>query len=156
GVLVHGDEAGNAAAFSEDFAHAMTGGLGRCHADVDGGVGHDSLEMDVEAVGEEQGFAGGEVGRNFVGVEVGGGLVGNEDHDTVGPLDGVGDGCDFKAGLLRLGDGLGAGGEAYLDLNAGVLEVERVGVSLGAVPDDGHLFGLDEREVGVVIIVSLG
>ena len=62
----------------------------------------------------------------------------------------------FKAGLLRLGDGLGVGGEADFDLDAGVLEVESVGVALGAVADDGYLFGLDEGEVGVVIVVSLG
>jgi hypothetical protein len=27
---------------------------------------------------------------------------------------------------------------------------------LGAVADDGHFFGLDEGEVGVVIVISLG
>ena len=31
-----------------------------------------------------------------------------------------------------------------------------MGVALGAVADDGDLLGLDEREVGVVIVVSLG
>jgi len=31
-----------------------------------------------------------------------------------------------------------------------------VGMALGAVADDGDLFGLDEREVGVVIVISLG
>ena len=34
GVLVNGDEAGNAAAFGEDFAHAMAGALGRGQAHV--------------------------------------------------------------------------------------------------------------------------
>jgi hypothetical protein len=29
-----------------------------------------------------------------------------------------------------------------------------VGVALGAVADDADLFGLDEREVGVVIVMS--
>jgi hypothetical protein len=31
-----------------------------------------------------------------------------------------------------------------------------VGVALGAVADDGYLLGLDESEVGIVIVISLG
>ena len=44
----------------------------------------------------------------------------------------------------------GAGAEAYADVDAGVLEVEGVGVALGAVADDGYFFGLDEGEVCVL------
>ena len=95
-----------------------------------------------------------EVGADLVGIEFGRGLIGDQDHDHVGPLGGFGDGGDFKAGLLRLGDGLGVGGEADFDLDAGVLEVEGVCVPLGAVADDGYLFRLDEGEVGIVIVVG--
>ena len=31
-----------------------------------------------------------------------------------------------------------------------------MGMPLGAVADDGYLFRLDEGEVGIVIVVSLG
>ncbi len=62
---------------------------------------------------------------------------------------------DFKAGLLRLGNGLGVCGEAHLHLYARVLEVERVRMPLRAVADDGHFLGLNEGKVGVVIVVSL-
>ena len=96
-----------------------------------------------------------EVRADLVGVELGRGLIGDENHDDVGPLGGFGDGGDFKAGLLRLGDGLGVGGEADFDLDAGVLEVESVGVALGAVADDGYFLRLDEGEVGIVIVISL-
>ena len=41
-------------------------------------------------------------------------------------------------------------------MDAGVLEVEGVGVALGAVADDGDLFGLDEGEVSVCVVVCLG
>ena len=37
--------------------------------------------------------------------EVGRGLIGDEDHDDVGPLDDVGNRVNLEAGLLRLGDG---------------------------------------------------
>src|ERR1039458_10888065 len=59
-----------------------------------------------------------------------------------------------KAGLLRLRYGLGIGSQADLDLNAGVLQVKSMGVTLGAVANDGDLLGLNQREVGVVIVVS--
>ena len=42
-----------------------------------------------------------------------------------------------------------------LDVDAGVLEVERVGVALRAVADDGDFFRLDEGEVCVCVVVGL-
>ena len=38
------------------------------------------------------------------------------------------------------------------DLDAGVAQVQRVGVALGAVADDGNLAALDDRQVGVVVV----
>ena len=52
-----------------------------------------------------------------------------------------------SSALLGVG---GVGAEAYADVDAGVLEVEGVGVALGAVADDGDFFGLDEGEVCVL------
>jgi len=153
-VLVYGDEAGDAAALGEDLAHAMAGSLGRGHADVDAGGGNDGLEVDVESVREHEQLAGAQIGADFFRVEFGGGLIGDEDHDHVGPFCGLGDGGHFKAGLLRLGDGLGIGSEADFHLHARILEVEGVCVPLGAVADDGHFFRLDEGEVGIVIVVG--
>ena len=57
-VLVDGDEAGNAAALGEDFAHAMAGSLGRGHAHVDARGRNDGLVVDVEAVREQEQLAG--------------------------------------------------------------------------------------------------
>ena len=67
----------------------------------------------------------------------------------------VGDRVHFKAGFLRLGNGLRVRGEAYLHLDARVLEVESMRMPLGAVADDGHLLRLDQGKVGVVIVISL-
>ena len=56
------------------------------------------------------------------------------------------------AGALGVG---GVGAEAYADVDAGVLEVEGVGVALRAVADDGDFLCLDEREVCVCVVVCL-
>jgi hypothetical protein len=42
--------------------------------------------VDVEAVREEEQLAGRKIGADLVGIELGRGLVGNQDHDHVGPL----------------------------------------------------------------------
>ncbi len=56
-ILMNGDEPRYAAAFGEDFAHAMAGSLGRGHAHVNALCGNDGLEVDVEAVREQQQLA---------------------------------------------------------------------------------------------------
>jgi hypothetical protein len=45
--------------------------------------------------------------------------------------------------------------KAHLHVDTGVLEVEGVGVTLRAVADDGHFFGLNEGKVGILIVISL-
>ncbi len=66
-----------------------------------------------------------------------------------------GDGVDDEAGLAgAVGVGR-VGAKAYADVNAGVLEVERVGVALRAVADDGDFLCLDKREVCVCVVVCL-
>ena len=155
GVLMDGDQSWDAAALGEDLADAMAGGLGRGHADVDVLGGDDGLVVNVEAVGEHEQLAGGQVGADLLGVELGLALVGGEDHHHVGPFGDLGGRADFQAGLLRLADGLGGRLQADLHLDAGILEVESVGVALGAVADDGYLLGLNQGQVGILIVVSL-
>ena len=155
-VLVNCDEAGHAAALHEDLAHPMAGRLGRGHAHVDARRRHDGLEVNIEAVRKQQQLARREIGANLLGIQLGRGLIGNQDHHHIRPFCGFGDGSYFKAGFLRLGDGFGTGGKAHLHLDTGILEVESMSVPLRAVSDDGHFFGLDEGKVGVLIVISLG
>ena len=54
GVLMDGDQAGHAAALQVFAAHRMAGALGRDHQHVEIGARLDQVEMDVEAVGEQQ------------------------------------------------------------------------------------------------------
>ncbi len=154
-VLMDGDKAGDTAALGEDFAHAMSGSLGRGHADVDACCRSNGLEVNVEAMSEEQQFAGGKIGSNLFVVQLGGGLIRDENHDHVSPLGHFRHSADFEARLLRLGNGLGIGGKTHLYLDARVLEVEGVGMPLRTVADDGYLFRLDQREISVVIVISL-
>jgi len=51
---------------------------------------------------------------------------------------------------------LAALGEADAHVDPGVTQVERVGVALAAVADDGHLHPLDDAQVGVVVVDHVG
>jgi hypothetical protein len=88
-------------------------------------------------------------------VDLRGGLVGREVHDDVGPLGDVGYGVDDEASLTgAVGVGR-VGAKAYADLDAGVLEVEGVGVALRTIADDADFLGLDEGEVCVCVVIGL-
>ena len=58
----------------------------------------------------------------------------------------------LEASGARLLDALGARAQAYDDVHAGVLEVQRVGVALRAESDDGDGLAVEEREVCVVVV----
>ena len=99
-------------------------------------------------------LAGLEVVLDVLLVDLGLDLVGDEHHDDVGLLRRVIHAHDLEAGLLcRLG-GLGALAQAHADVHAGVHEVERMGVALGAVADDGDLLAQDHLGVDVVLVVD--
>jgi hypothetical protein len=97
-----------------------------------------------------------EVGLDLLGVDGALHLVGSEDDDEVGLLHGVTDRGDGEALGLRLGAALGPLGQADSDVDARVAQVERVGVALAAVADDGHLRALDHAQVCVVVVEHLG
>lgn len=84
-----GDEAGHAFALDILAADGMARTLRRDHEHVDVRGRHDLAEMDVEAMGEGQGLAGGQVGLDVLLVHIGLALVVDEDHDDVGRLGGV-------------------------------------------------------------------
>src|SRR5207248_2437941 len=76
-------------------------------------------------------------------------------HRDVARLGGVGDGRHLQPVLLGLRPGLGALVEADDHVLARVLEVQRVGVALAAIPDDRDLLALEEAEVGVLVVIDL-
>ena len=79
-------------------------------------------------------------GRMSLSVNVGLLHVGQADHDDIGAAHGLGGLEDLEAVLLGDGLGLRAGIEADDDLAAAVLQVERMGVALRTVAEDGERF----------------
>ena len=104
---------------------------------------------------EDQGVAGGEVRLDRLGVERPLHVVGGEDHDDVGFLDGLGGREDPQALCLGLGSALRALEETDPDVDAGVAQRQRVGVSLACVAQDRHILALDQGQVGVVVVEHL-
>ena len=79
-------------------------------------------------------------------------LVGQQDHHEIAAARGLDDGQHLEALLARLRDRGGVGAQPDDDVDAGVLEVQRVGVALRAVADDGDGLAVEEVEVCVVVV----
>ena len=155
GVLLDADENRNTTSRLELAAHGVAGALGGHHDDIDVRSRLDVVEVDVEAVGEQQGGARLDVRLDLLTVEGGLHLVGGQDRDDVGPGDRLGDRLDGQTGLLSLGRGGRSLAQADNDLHAGVAQVQSVSVPLGTVTDDGDLLGLDDGQVGIVVVELL-
>jgi hypothetical protein len=108
----------------------------------------------VEAVGEGQRAALLDVGLDVVPVDLGDLLVGQQDHDDVGPFDGLVDFEHVQPGLADLVPGGAALAQANDDLHAAVVEVLCVRVALAAVADDGDRLALDQVQIGVAIVID--
>ena len=154
-VLVDRDQAGHAAAALIFGAHGVAGTLRRDHQHVEIGARLEQVEMHVEAVREQQRRAVLHVGVQVIAVDVALQFVGRQHHHDVGPLGGLGDFHHLEAGGFRL---LGGGRSlAQRDgdfLDAGILQVQRMGVALAAIADDADLLALDQVQVGVAIVIN--
>jgi hypothetical protein len=96
-VLLDGDEAGDAAAFGEDLAHAMAGRLGRGHAHVDALGGTMVLKWMLKPCANSSSLPGVRLGRSLRHTTWPCGLIGHQDHHHVGPLGRFGDGADTSS-----------------------------------------------------------
>ena len=108
--------------------------------------------MDVEAVGEHERLAGGEVGGNALLVEGSLLLVVDEDHDDVGSLGSLGARHDLETLSLGLCPALGALVQADDHVDAGILQVQCMGMALGAVADDGDGLAGQLLQIAVLLI----
>jgi len=122
----------------------MTWALRGGHNDIDASRRNDAIETNVETVSEEQRVAFGKIRSDLCVVHrllLG---VGKQDHDRVGPLGGVGNRHDRQA--FRFGLGLRGRTLAQTnnDVDARLFEVERMGMALRAVTNDGDLAVGDE------------
>ena len=149
------DQARHAGAALILGAHGVAGALRRDHQHVEVGARLDQVEMHVEAVREHQRRAVLHVGVQMVAVDVALQFVGREHHHHVGPLGGLGDLHDLELLALGLLDALRALAQRDRDvLDAGIAQVERMGMALAAIADDGDLLALDQVQVGVAIVIN--
>ncbi len=154
-VLVHRHQHRHAGAALVFRAYGMAGALGRDHHHVKVRPRLNKIEMDVEAMGEHQRGAVLHVGMQMVAVDLGLQLVGREHHHHVRPLGGLGHLHDLELLALGLLDALGtlAQRDRHV-LDAGIAQVERMGMALAAVADDDDLLALDQVDVRVAIIID--
>jgi hypothetical protein len=155
GVLFDCEKSGCAAAFREDFADAVAGRFRSDHRDVDRCRWLDGAEADVETMREHERLAGLEVGRDGLVVKFLLFGVRNEDHDDVGPSCGFGGSFDTETVFFGFGAGSAGFWQTDRDVAAAIAQIERVGVALRAITENRDLFGLNEREVGVLVVVKL-
>ncbi len=153
GVAVDREQRGHAAAGPVDGAEQVARALRRDHPDIDDPGRIDPPEMDVEAMGEHEQVAGVEVRRDLLVVDRLLGGVGDEEHDHVGGLDGVGDIGDAQAGVRRERPALGARREPDDHVDPRFVEVEGVGMALAAIADDRDGLPGKRRRIRVVVVV---
>ena len=155
GVLVDGDEPRQAAALLVLVAQRVARAFRRGQRHVHVLARLDEAVVDVEAVAEHQVLALAGVRLDLVRVHHGLLFVGREDHHHVSPFGGFGRRDDLEAFLFGLGLRSGVRLEAYDEvLHAALTQIERVGVALAAIADDGHFLGLDDAQIGVGFVID--
>ncbi len=104
---------------------------------------------------EEERGVGREVRLDLLGVDLRLHLVGKQQRDELRAGYGVGNRPGGEPRVLGERPRLAALAEPDLDLDAGVVQVQRVGVPLAAVADHGHLAG-EQGDVAVAEDLSHG
>ena len=115
----------------------------------------DVAVVDVETVGEGQGSARLQIRLNVLLVDGCLVLVRQKNHHNVSLGNGLANRLDLKALLLGELHGLGGRTQADDHVDTGVTQVQRMGVALGTVTDDGNLLAIENREITVVLIPDL-
>ena len=130
----------------------MAGAFGGDHEHIDIFWRHDGFEMDVEAVGCAQGFAGLEIWRDGFVVNFGLHFIGKGDDDQIAGLHGF-----FDADWIKtFFDGQPAVGAIFAigddDFDAGIAKVLGVGVALRTEADHGDGFAAKSVEGGILFV----
>ena len=133
----------------------MTRPFRRNHQHVDAFGGLDQIEVNVEAVREHDRSTVLDVLDDMVAIDIGLQFVGRQHHHHIGPLRGFGDLHHLELLALGLFDALRTLAQRHNDLfDAGIAQVERMGVALAAIADDGDFLALDQVQVGVAVVVN--
>ncbi len=81
---------------------------------------------------------------------------GGQHHDHVGPLGGVGQFHDLEASSPSafLAEAEPLRRAMATSLTPGVTQIERMGMALAAIADDGDLLALDQVQVGIPVVIN--
>ena len=134
----------------------MAGALRRDHNAVDILVQFDQAEVHRETVRENDGLALGEVREDVALIDRCLLHVRQADHNDIGEANRLRRIKNREAMLLRYGAGLRTRIEADDDLAAAVLQIERMGVALRTIAEDGERFVFEHAEIGVFVGVDFG
>ena len=151
-VLLDGDQPGNPRAFEELAADEMAGALRRDQRHVHVARRLDLAVVDREPVPEQQHVAGvdsvADARFPYLAMQ----LVGDEHHHEVALGRRDGGILDPEPVVARLRDAARVRPQPDDHVDPGVLEVQGVGVALGAVPDDRDGLAVEELEICVVVV----
>ena len=125
------------------------------HDNVNVSRGNDLTEVDIEAVSKCECLASGEVRSDALLVEVSLSLIVDEDHDQVSSLCSLSSCEYFETSLFSLLPALGAFVKTDDNLNAALLEVKSMCVTLAAVTDDSNGLAVQHGQVAVFLIINL-
>src|SRR5712692_153434 len=156
GVLMHGDQRWNTAAFRIYAAQQVTWTFGRNHHYINVFRRDDRLKMNAEAMGDPENLAGMEKWLDCRLVHLGLGLVWREDLDPVGELRGFGGRDDRHPVSLRLLRARPLGIEPHNHLVAAIAQVLGLGMALASVTEDGDGFALEGGGAGIMRIENGG
>ncbi|EKD61954.1 MAG: hypothetical protein ACD_54C00008G0001 [uncultured bacterium] len=154
-IGMHRHKARHAAAFGVFAAHGVAGAFGGHHDDVDALFRLDQAEMDVQAVGKGNRSTLTDVVVDVFLVGFSLQLVGHGEHDQIGPSRGFGDAHDLQAfGFGFLGGRRAFAQRDHKVFRARIAQVQRMGVALAAVAENGDLFVLDDVHIAVTIVIN--
>ena len=122
-ILMHGEQAGNAALGLVLPPDQITRPLGRDHCYVDILGRRDLAVMNVETVREKQHGSLFQIGSDLVHVNRGLSHIGRKHHDHVRAFGSLGWRSEFPAILLRLGPGRSAAAQPHYDVELAIAQV---------------------------------
>ena len=154
-VLIYCDKAGNASADLVLGTYSVTRALRSDHDNVNVSRRNDLTEVDIEAVCESKGLACGEVRSDAFLIKISLSLIVDEDHDEICLLSSLSGCVNLKACVLSLLPALGAFVQTDNDINAALLEVQSVCVTLAAVADDSNGLAVEQGQVAVFLMINL-
>ncbi|CAI8425977.1 MAG: Uncharacterised protein [Cyanobium sp. ARS6] len=106
-------------------------------------------------MGKAENLASAQMLSDFLVVDLFLELIGQQHHDPVRFGRSVGNAQHFKAVGSGLVSGTASLIKAHHHVHAAVLEVQRVGMALGAIADDGDRFAAEQRKICIGVVKKL-